>query len=248
MTYTDLILDLYGTLVDIRTEENKTVWKKTALFFGYHGFAYTADSLQKEFETALAAAHAQAGQSYECFPDIPIENIFSQLARGDRNFGMQAAQLFRICTTRYIRLYPGVLPGLNRLRSKGCRLWLLSNAQGIFTRQELQHLGLSEQFDGVYLSSDFGCRKPDQRFFRQLLETENLNPQTCLMIGNDRDTDITGAIQAGLSTLYLQSNITPPGQAPADPALHPKNAPAGANHWELATTNWNCIAPIIESL
>ena len=26
MTYTDLIFDLYGTLVDIHTEENELVW------------------------------------------------------------------------------------------------------------------------------------------------------------------------------------------------------------------------------
>ena len=31
MTYTDLVFDLYGTLVDIHTEENDAVWEKTAL-------------------------------------------------------------------------------------------------------------------------------------------------------------------------------------------------------------------------
>ena len=29
MYYTDLIFDLYGTLVDIHTEENDLVWEKT---------------------------------------------------------------------------------------------------------------------------------------------------------------------------------------------------------------------------
>ena len=37
MKYTDLIFDLYGTLVDIHTDENDLVWEKTALFFGYYG-------------------------------------------------------------------------------------------------------------------------------------------------------------------------------------------------------------------
>ena len=31
MRYTDLIFDLYGTLLDIHTEEDDTVWEKTAL-------------------------------------------------------------------------------------------------------------------------------------------------------------------------------------------------------------------------
>ena len=34
MGYTDLIFDLYGTLVDIHTEEDAAVWDKTALYFG----------------------------------------------------------------------------------------------------------------------------------------------------------------------------------------------------------------------
>ena len=37
MKYTDLIFDLYGTLVDIHTEEDELVWEKTALYFGFYG-------------------------------------------------------------------------------------------------------------------------------------------------------------------------------------------------------------------
>lgn len=32
MIYTDLIFDLYGTLVDIHTEEDDAVWEKTAIY------------------------------------------------------------------------------------------------------------------------------------------------------------------------------------------------------------------------
>ena len=35
MKYTDLIFDLYGTLVDIHTEENDLVWEKTALYLAF---------------------------------------------------------------------------------------------------------------------------------------------------------------------------------------------------------------------
>ena len=45
MTYTDLIFDLYGTLVDIHTEENDLVWEKTAFYFGFYGAHYTPAGL-----------------------------------------------------------------------------------------------------------------------------------------------------------------------------------------------------------
>ena len=59
MKYTDLIFDLYGTLVDIHTEENDTVWEKTALYFGFYGAAYTGRELKDAFRRAMAAREAQ---------------------------------------------------------------------------------------------------------------------------------------------------------------------------------------------
>jgi len=221
--YTDLIFDLYGTLVDIHTEEDETVWEKTALYFGYYGASYTGDSLKAEFDRELQRRQAKAGQSYECFPDIPFHEVMADLFRAKGvdaqadALGIQAAQLFRICSTEYIRPYPGVLEALEKLRKKGYQLWLLSNAQEMFTRYELNHLGLTAYFDGIYLSSCFGCRKPDIRFFLALLEEQKLDPKKCLMIGNDRETDIAGAKAAGIDTFYMHTQLTPSDQSPADP-------------------------------
>ena len=52
--YTDLIFDLYGTLVDIHTEENALVWDKTALYFGYYGAPCTGEELHAAFDAAMA--------------------------------------------------------------------------------------------------------------------------------------------------------------------------------------------------
>ena len=253
MKYTDLIFDLYGTLVDIRTQEDDTVWEKTALYFGYYGLSCSGKALKAAFEDVVQKRQIQAGQSYECFPDIPIEEVFAQLAADKgmtenvHSFAIQAAQLFRICATEYIRLYPGVLKALEQLRAKGCRLWLLSNAQRVFTAYELRQLGLENQFDGVYISSDYGFRKPDKRFYRALLQERKLQIQNCMMIGNDRETDIAGAKALGMATLYLHSNITPSAQAPADPALHPHTAPDGCCHWEVEDARWDQLLLLLEA-
>ena len=61
--YKDLIFDLYGTLVDIHTEENDLVWEKTALYFGYYGAHYTPEALKAAFEAQLQLRQAKAGQS-----------------------------------------------------------------------------------------------------------------------------------------------------------------------------------------
>jgi putative hydrolase of the HAD superfamily len=79
-------------------------------------------------------------------------------------------------------------------------------------------LGLTDAFDGIYISSQLGYRKPDVRFFHALLSEQQLDPTHCLMIGNDRETDIAGAKAAGLNTFYMHTELTPPDQSPADPS------------------------------
>ena len=254
MKYTDLIFDLYGTLVDIHTDENQEVWEKTAVLFGFYGAHYTGASLQEAFAGAMRQREAAAGQSYECFPDIPCEQVMAQLFRdkGIRenadNLGIQAAQLMRISSMEYIRLYPHVKESLQTLRRNGYRLWLLSNAQKVFTAFELVHLDLVSEFDKIYLSSDYLCRKPDARFFRALLQEQKLDTRRCLMIGNDRNTDIAGAKAAGLDTLYMHTNLTPGDQAPADPALHPENAPANCRHFEFEGAHWEQLTRLLSQM
>lgn len=251
MVYTDLIFDLYGTLVDIHTEENDLVWEKTALYFGFYGAHYTPKELFSAFQGELKKREASAGQSYECFPDIPFEQVMAELFRhkGVENaeqLGINAAQLFRISSIEYLKLYPGTLNALARLRKKGYRLWLLSNAQRIFTAYELRHLGLGEQLDGIYISSDYRCRKPDKRFYQALIDEQGLDISNCLMIGNDRQTDIAGAKALGMATLYMHTALTPPDQHPADPACHP--TVAGLRHWEYEGDDWNELVELIENL
>ena len=249
MKYTDLIFDLYGTLLDIHTEENDYVWEKTALYFGFYGACWTGNELHQAFSSALATREAKAGQSYECFPDIPFEQVMAELFRAKGvtenadTLGIHAAQLFRILSIEYIRLYPYVLESLDTLQKHGYRLWLLSNAQRVFTEYELRHLGLWEKMDGIFISSDYGCRKPDIRFFRALLEQQKLNSASCLMIGNDRQTDIAGATAAGLDILYMHTNLTPSEQAEADPNLLPGTG--NHKHFEFEGSDWNELTRLL---
>ena len=253
MRYTDLIFDLYGTLVDIHTEETDLVWEKTALYFSYYGAPYTGEQLKTDYESVIAFRESVAGQGYEMYPDIPFHEVLADLFRtkgvteNANSLGLHAAQVFRIASTEYLRLYDGVMDALAALHKKGYRLWLLSNAQRAFTAYELEALGLTDQFDKVYLSSDYQCRKPDERFFRALLEEQKLDPAKCLMIGNDRETDIAGAKIAGLDTFYMQTNLTPSQQAPSEPALFPvANSPL--RHFEYEGSDWAELTQLIATL
>lgn len=252
MKYTDLVFDLYGTLVDIHTEEDDRVWEKTAFYFGFYGASYTGPELKAAFQSAMRAREARAGQSYECFPDLPFEETMADLFRAKGvtenadTLGINAAQLFRIFSLDYIRLYPHALEALAKLRKAGYRLWLLSNAQAIFTAYELRLLGLGDQLDGIYLSSNYKCRKPDLRFYQALIDERHLDVSKTMMIGNDRQTDIAGAKAAGMATLYMHTDLTPRDQAEAD-----KTKAIGitdGREYEYEGDDWEKLCELILSL
>ena len=252
MKYTDLVFDLYGTLVDIHTEEDDRVWEKTAFYFGFYGAGYTGPELKAAFQNAMRAREAKAGQSYECFPDLPFEETMADLFRAKGvvenadSLGINAAQLFRISSLDYIRLYPHALEALAKLRKAGYRLWLLSNAQAIFTAYELRLLGLGEQLDGIYLSSNYKCRKPDLRFYQALIEERHLDVSKTMMIGNDRQTDIAGAKAVGMATLYMHTDLTPRDQAEADKAK--AIGITDGREYEFEGDDWEKLCELILSL
>lgn len=224
MKYRNCIFDLYGTLVDIHTEEDTSrLWTAMAELYGEQGAVYRPDELRGAYFRAIKCAEAglasPAGDPHEAHPEIQIELVFQQLfqAKGvtvGREQAIRTGQQFRKLSTEYIRLYDGAEDLLKALRASGCGVYLLSNAQSIFTTLELEELGLKALFDGIYLSSDYGVKKPDRRFFDLLLKGENLDPCDSVMIGNDGTCDICGGRAAGLSTLYIHSNLSPKEATP----------------------------------
>ena len=63
--YQNYIFDLYGTLVDIHTNEKKAyLWKKMSLFFGMKGAAYEPKELRMAYETKIK--EQEAALKMEC--------------------------------------------------------------------------------------------------------------------------------------------------------------------------------------
>lgn len=237
LPYEAYIFDLYGTLVDIHTEEDKPeAWAALARFYGYYGAPYAPEELHRTFlqmtQERTAGQEAPRRESHEAYPEIQIEEVFLALFRqkgadAGRALAVHAGQFFRAMTTEWLRLYDGVPALLQTLRQRGGRVYLLSNAQQIFTAYEMQALGLTPYFDAVYLSSACGCKKPDLRFFAQLLTEQRLTPERSIMIGNDGLCDMAGARRAGLATLYVRSDLSPDGDRPeADWVLPAMDIPA----------------------
>lgn len=211
--YKNYVFDLYGTLVDINTNEWKSyLWKKMQEFYAFHGADYRWKELKDKYE-ALCKEKEGKMTEYD-YPEIKVEYVFQQLF-SDKGVKVSletaeiTAQFFRIISTKYIRLYDGVEEVLQQLKAKNKKVYLLSNAQKIFTDNEFKMLKLDQYFDGIVYSSDEQCRKPSKQFFDIVIRRYGLKKKETIMIGNDWITDIQGANKAGLDSLYIHTNISP---------------------------------------
>lgn len=67
----------------------------------------------------------------------------------------------------------------------------------------LANLGLAQFFDAVVTSQDMGASKPDPALFREALRRIGVPPDQAVMVGNDVDRDIAGAMRMGLRAILV---------------------------------------------
>ena len=209
--FNNYIFDLYGTLVDIRTDETgRSLWKRLADWYGMHGANYTGAEIRRRYLSLCAREQAKCADD---FFEIELRKVFKALYE-ERGVGAsddlveETAIFFRVCSTKKLKVYPWVGEAFDRIRRVGGRIFLLSNAQACFTVHELKKLGLAESFDNIVLSSDACVRKPDQRIMRLLLDRHGLNVRDCVMTGNDQHTDIAVAKAFGINAVYVQTETS----------------------------------------
>lgn len=208
--YNNYIFDLYGTLVEMRTDETKKkLWKNLALFFSYNGAVYCPKELKKAYNKKIK--EKLKSNKKTVYPDVKITEVFKELyteksAEVSEETIIQSIRIFRILSTEYIGLYDGVVDMLKELKAQGKKIYMLSNGQREFTVPELKYLGIHEYFDGLYSSSDLEICKPDPLFFNYLIEKEGLEKDESIFIGNDHLCDVAGAKASYLDCLYLHSN------------------------------------------
>jgi putative hydrolase of the HAD superfamily len=211
--YQNYIFDLYGTLIDIHTNENtRSLWEKMAAIYSFYGAEYQPLELKKAYRNLCNQEENKLTDID--IPEIDILTVFQQLflikfVEADMELAIHMGKVFRVLSTRYIKLYDGVIELLDNLKRDGKRVYLLSNAQRIFTEPEMKALKIYDYFDGILFSSDYGCKKPSPLFYGEVLEQYHLDKKESIMIGNDPTADILGAYDVGLPSLYIHSNLSP---------------------------------------
>lgn len=108
----------------------------------------------------------------------------------------------------YVEIIPGVKDALCQIY-KNYICCVASNAGASDSKmmsEALERVGIKIYFKEFFTSQELGAKKPDFKFFQEILSRLGLEPYQVIMVGNDYNKDIKPAKIVGMRTI-LYSEI-----------------------------------------
>lgn len=109
---------------------------------------------------------------------------------------------------------PGTPELLDALRAQGIKTAVCTNMMADRQMEKIVKLGLADKFDAFVASEEAGIDKPAPRIFELCLEKCGCRPQEAIMVGDNRDHDVGGALAVGLHGVWLNWTGKPPARFP----------------------------------
>jgi putative hydrolase of the HAD superfamily len=119
-----------------------------------------------------------------------------------------------------VKLAEGAEELLLYLRQKGLLTGIITNGQTDHQTRVIYKLKLDTMVDSTLISEKEGLRKPDPEIFWRAASRLGLKPDECMFIGDSPTTDILGAADAGMATIWVPAGtVWPEIDSPANPGL-----------------------------
>lgn len=117
-----------------------------------------------------------------------------------------------------VRLLPGAKELLERLDAAGVKMALLTNGPEDMQKAAINVLGVARHFRAILVSGDrdVAARKPAPRIFSLVCTGLQMVPEQIVMVGDNVEADIGGALDYGLQAVLMDHGGTgAPDRAPA---------------------------------
>ena len=104
-------------------------------------------------------------------------------------------------------LFDGVIKTLEYLSSRKYQLNIITNGFKEVQIKKIESSGLEPYFNKIFISEEIKSHKPEREIFSYAIKSVNAKKTKSLMVGDDYDVDILGAIQYGIDAVLFQPDL-----------------------------------------
>jgi len=157
---------------------------------------------QQYFKASLDSfARGVRQEGYSTVPII-IENVLNDLGLVSDNV-LAASELM---ISEYVKDM-ALLPGAKEVLEACAHLprAIITNGPSDMQRAAIKQVGLENEFRAMVVSGDddVAVRKPNPKIFEIACERLNVAPESILMIGDNLEADVRGALAYGMSAIWI---------------------------------------------
>lgn len=199
MKYSILLWDVDGTLLDFRAAEKAAI---RALFEKFH-----LGECTDEMITIYSGINRKYWERLERGEMTKQEILVGRFREFFALYGLpDVAEAFnadyQVALGDTIIFLDDSLSLLASLRGK-VRQYAVTNGTRTAQEKKLTRSGLSDIFDGIFISEDVGAEKPSEAYFNYVKEhIPGFRAEEALIIGDSLTSDIKGGLNAGIDTCW----------------------------------------------
>lgn len=156
-------------------------------------------------------------------PTLRFKRFYDTL----REFGLDDPTLAHTLDADYIGLMPshnalvdGAAELLCYLSERNYQLHIITNGFSEVQSPKLERAGVLQHFQWVITSEQSGFHKPDPRAFGYALAKANARKRESIMVGDNFEADIMGAMRFGMAQIYFNPNGAVPAHKPTHEVQH----------------------------
>ncbi len=129
----------------------------------------------------------------------------------DSDLANELAETYPVIRRKKHLLFPDARKVLQNLHP-GYRMGIVTNGIPDLQWEKINVSGIASFFDSVIISVEAGMAKPDPGIFRIALEELGVENNEVIMVGNNPERDVEGALNAGIKSVWINRDGADPGK------------------------------------
>lgn len=191
-----LLFDADNTLYDFQATEKAALGR----LFGEYGISWSLVDIYHEGNRRCWRMFEEGAMTIEELEPARFRMFFEAI--GIAEDPIEAGRLYSKYLGEEGIMLPGAIELLEKLYGR-YSLSIVTNGIADVQRERIRRSDTGRFFDNVFISQEIGFSKPDPRFFSFVLNALGAEKESCLVIGDSLTSDIKGARDSGIDSVYI---------------------------------------------